>query len=288
MTLLDVRYRMGGPGGPEEYAAGHIPGAAYVDLDNDLASPPGIGGRHPFPTTGGFETAMRRVGVTADRPVVVYDDWSALAACRAWWLLRFHGHREVRVLDGGWSAWLAGGGQMEHGHGRTRPGDFTATPGQMPVVDVEEVLGVGVLIDARAAERYRGETNRSIRSPATSPGRVNVPTGDNLTAGGRFRPAEELRAIYAAVGAVPGADVAAYCGSGVTATHDVLALEIAGVTAALYPGSWSGLDHRSGPPGRDRSYQWIPLNTLANMICSDARVPSEAASPLAAAESGNT
>ncbi|WP_227463518.1 sulfurtransferase [Nocardioides lijunqiniae] len=240
-TLLDVRYRMGGPSGPDVYAAGHLPDAVYVDLDADLASPPGAGGRHPLPDPAAFEQAMRRVGVSSGRPVVVYDDWSAHAAGRAWWLLRLHGHPDVRVLDGGLSAWVADGGPVVRGSVAPEPGDFTRaeSPG-MPVVDADRVLDVEVLVDARAAERYRGEVEPVDPVAGHVPGAVNVPTSCNLADDGRFRSAEELRAVYAAVGAVPGADVAVYCGSGVTATHDVIAMELAGVTAALYPGSWSG------------------------------------------------
>jgi len=241
VTLLDVRYRMGGPGGPAEYAAGHLPGAAYVDLDADLASPPGPGGRHPLPEPADFEAAMRRAGVHADRPVVVYDDWTALAAGRAWWLLRYHGHGDVRVLDGGLAAWVADGGEVVSGTVTPAPGDFTVSgEAGMPMVEADDVLAVGVLVDARAAERYRGEVEPVDPVAGHIPGAVNVPTGRNLGADGRFRPAAELRAAYAEVGAVPGADVAAYCGSGVTAAHDVLAMEVAGIRAALYPGSWSG------------------------------------------------
>ncbi|UMG92172.1 sulfurtransferase [Nocardioides sp. TF02-7] len=239
VTVLDVRYRTGGPAGPEEHAAGHVPGAPYVDLDTALAAPPGPRGRHPLPPTAGFETAMRAVGVSDGRPVVVYDDWSGHAAARCWWLLRFHGHRDVRVLDGGWSAWTAAGLPVETGAPVVEPGDFTAVPGGLPVVTAEEVPAVGVLVDARAPERYRGETEPLDPVAGHVPGAVNVPTSRNLTADGRFRGAEELRALYAEVGAVPGADVAAYCGSGVTAALDVLAMEVAGIQAALYPGSWS-------------------------------------------------
>ncbi|MBM0126969.1 sulfurtransferase [Pimelobacter simplex] len=240
VTLLDVRYRTGAPAGPEEYAAGHVPGAAYVDLDRDLAAEPGERGRHPLPEPAVFEAAMRRAGVRADRPVVVYDDWSGHAAARAWWLLRYHGHLDVRVLDGGWTAWLEAGGEVETGEGRaSEAGDFDAVPGALPVVGVTSVQEVGVLVDARAAERYRGEVEPIDPVAGHVPGAVNVPTSRNLDASGRFRDRASLATTYAEVGAVPGADVAVYCGSGVTAAHDVLALELAGVTAALYPGSWS-------------------------------------------------
>jgi thiosulfate/3-mercaptopyruvate sulfurtransferase len=240
VTLLDVRYRMGGPGGPPEFARGHIPGAAYVDLDADLAAPPGTGGRHPLPATEDFQAAMRRVGVRDDRSVVVYDDWSSLAAARAWWLLRHHGHSDVRVLDGAWPAWVAAGGAVQVVAVPPEPGDFTARLGQLPVVEADRVLDVAVLVDARAPERYRGETEPVDPVAGHIPGAVNVPTTTNLRADGRFRGPEELRALYAAAGVTGGGETAVYCGSGVTAAHDVLALEIAGVRAALYPGSWSG------------------------------------------------
>ncbi|HEU4568578.1 MAG TPA: rhodanese-like domain-containing protein, partial [Marmoricola sp.] len=109
VTVLDVRYRLGGPSGLPEFAAGHVSGAAYVDLDRDLAGPPGNGGRHPLPDPARFAAAMRAAGVSGSRPVVVYDDWGARAASRCWWLLRHHGHDDVRVLDGGWPAWVAAG-----------------------------------------------------------------------------------------------------------------------------------------------------------------------------------
>jgi len=244
-AVLDVRYRMGGPPGAREFAAGHVPGAAYVDLDADLAAPPGPGGRHPLPETVVFEAAMRRAGVSGARPVVVYDDWAAHAAGRAWWLLRFHGHPDVRVLDGGWAAWVTDGGAVETGSGQAgEAGDFTARPGHLPLVEADDVPGVRVLVDARASERYRGESEPVDPVAGHIPGAVNVPTARNLTDDGRFRPGVELRALYAEVGATPAAgaagEVAAYCGSGVTAAHDILAMEVAGVRAALYPGSWSG------------------------------------------------
>ena len=241
-TVLDVRYRLGGPRGPQEYAAGHVPTAAYVDLDTDLAGAPGgaAGGRHPLPERAVLEAAMRRSGVSADRPVVVYDDWHGLAAGRCWWLLRHHGHRDVRLLDGGWAAWVAAGGTVETDTPSPTPGDFTATPGDASdVVDADGVGAVGVLIDARAPARYRGDEEPIDPIAGHIPGARNVPTAVNLGDDGRFRAVDELRELYAAVGAVPGADVAVYCGSGVTAVHDLIALERIGVRARLYPGSWS-------------------------------------------------
>jgi thiosulfate/3-mercaptopyruvate sulfurtransferase len=241
VTLLDVRYRLSRPL-EEEYVAGHLPGAAYVDLDRDLAAPPGAGGRHPLPEPAVFAAAMRRAGVRGDRPVVVYDDWAGHAAGRAWWLLRHHGHSDVRLLDGGLAAWVANGGSLAAGTVEAAPGDFSVStrgPG-MPVVSADRVPDVPVLVDARAPERYRGEVEPIDPVAGHIPGAVNVPTAVNLGADGRFRSAEQLRALYAAAGVTGETEVAVYCGSGVTAVHDIIALEIAGIRAALYPGSWSG------------------------------------------------
>ena len=300
VTLLDVRYRMGGPPGLPEYAAGHLPGAAYVDMDTALAAPPGHpdgrGGRHPLPDPEVFGAAMRSAGVSSDRPVVVYDDWGGHAAGRCRWLLRHHGHPAVRVLDGGWSAWVAEGGDVETGTPEVAAGDFRPGPGVLPVTEADRVLDVPVLVDARAAERYRGETEPVDPVAGRIPGAVNVPTSTNLGADGRFRSPEQLRALYEAAGVpLDGTEVAVYCGSGVTATHDLIALELLGVDRHPLPGLLVRLDHRPGPAGGSRltqedptTYQWMPLNTLASMICSDSRVPPETCSPLAAAESGKT
>lgn len=243
-TVLDVRYRTGGASGPEAYAAGHVPGAAYVDLDADLAGPPGEGGRHPLPHAAAFQAAMRRAGVRNDRPVVVYDDWAGQAAARAWWMLRHHGHPDVRVLAGAWPAWTRWDGPVETGPGAPpEPGDFTADPGHMPVVDADEVLSVPVLLDARAEERYLGRTEPIDPVAGHIPGAVSMPTSYNLYSDDDFQSPEELYVTYASVGATAQAgergDIAVYCGSGVTAAHDILAMEIAGIRAALYPGSWS-------------------------------------------------
>jgi thiosulfate/3-mercaptopyruvate sulfurtransferase len=241
VTVLDVRYLQGGPPGRELYEAGHVPGAAYVDLDEDLADPPGPGGRHPLPDPGRFEAAMRRAGVRDDRPVVVYDDWQGRAAARAWWLLRHHGHGDVRVLDGGWTAWREDGHPAEAGPAHVEPGDFTVSEDvHVAVVGPEEVPHVDVLIDARAPERFRGDTEPVDPVAGHVPGAVNVPTTANLDDRGRFLPPEALREVYDRVGAGTASSVAAYCGSGVTAAHDLLAMEVVGIRAALYPGSWSG------------------------------------------------
>ena len=247
-VLLDVRWRLGGPPGIDAYRAGHLPRASFVDLDADLATAPGPAGRHPLPELASFQAAMRRAGVSDGRPVVVYDEADATAAARAWWLLRYFGHRDVRVLDGGFRAWTAAGGQVATGPGaEPLPGDFTAEPGHMPVLDADAAAGLasrGALLDARARERYRGEKEPVDPVAGHIPGAISAPTTGNVGPDGRFLPSAGLRARFAALGVeangpVPGGNVGAYCGSGVAAAHEVLALEIAGIAASLYVGSWS-------------------------------------------------
>jgi thiosulfate/3-mercaptopyruvate sulfurtransferase len=243
VTVLDVRWQLGDPPGLQEYRRGHIPGAVFVDLESDLADPPGDRGRHPLPEAARFEAAMRRCGVRSGRPVVVYDATGGAAAARAWWLLRHHGHPEVRVLDGGWQAWLAQGGEGETADARPAPGDFVARPGAMPVLDAEGAARVaheGLLVDARAGERFRGEIEPVDPVAGHIPGAVNVPFQQHLAGPtGPFKEAGALTALYAQAGVAAGRTVGVYCGSGVTAAHGVLALEVIGVEAALYPGSWS-------------------------------------------------
>ena len=243
VTLLDVRWDVGVGARADLFEQGHIPGAAFVDLDRELSAPPGAGGRHPLPAPGEFEAAMRRAGVSERRPVVVYDGANSSAAARAWWLLRYFGHEDVRVLDGGLAAWAAGGGALERGPARPRePADFTARPGQMLVLDAAgaaELARHGLLLDARATERFRGESEPIDPVAGHIPGARNRPTTENVEPSGAFRGPAELQAAFEAVGAAPGVAVGAYCGSGVTAAHEVLALTLAGIDAALYPGSWS-------------------------------------------------
>lgn len=242
-ALLDVRWALGGPPGAEEYAAGHLPGAHYVDLDRELAAPPGAAGRHPLPDPEVFGAALRRAGVRADRPVVVYDAGPATSAARAWWLLRWAGHRDVRVLDGGLAAWTAAGGPLTTEAPADGGGDFKPEPGALPTVDAAgaaELARTGLLLDARAGERYRGEVEPVDPRAGHVPGAVSAPTTENLAADGRFRPAAELAARFRALGVEEASGVAVYCGSGVTAAHELLALAVAGHHgAALYPGSWS-------------------------------------------------
>ena len=243
-AVLDVRWALGGPPGIDGYRAGHIPGAVFVDLDTALAGPPGDGrGRHPLPDEAAFGAAMRAAGVDGARPVVVYDAGGGLSAARAWWLLRHAGHPDVRLLDGGLAAWEAAGLGVVPGDGDTPPrGEFRARFGAMPVLDAEaaaELARSGVLLDARAAQRYRGETEPVDPVAGHIPGAVSAPTTANLDTAGRFLPGDVIADRLARLGAGPGLAVGAYCGSGVTAAHEVLALELAGIRAALYAGSWS-------------------------------------------------
>jgi thiosulfate/3-mercaptopyruvate sulfurtransferase len=243
-TVLDVRWDVGNGPDREAYEDAHVPGAVFVDLDVDLAAKAGEGGRHPLPPARAFEAAMRRCGVLRERRVVVYDARGATAAARAWWLLRYFGHPDVRVLDGGLAAWRAGGFELNDEAPVVSEGDFVAVPGGMPVLDAAAAGALaldGVLIDARAAERFRGESEPIDPVAGHIPGAVNRPTTLNLDPeSGRFLEPAALRAAFEQLGVAPETPVGAYCGSGVTAAHEVLALVVAGFPqAALYAGSWS-------------------------------------------------
>lgn len=241
-TILDVRYRLGGPPGRPEYEAGHIPGAVYVDLESELAGAPGAGGRHPLPDPEVFGAAMRAAGVTADRDVVVYDAAQGWGAARAWWMLRWTGHTRVRVLDGGLAAWTAAGQPLETGTAEPVHGDFTPAVGSVPLLTADDAAALarrGLLLDARAAERYRGEVEPIDPVAGHIPGAVNAPTTENVSEDGCFLPSGVLAARFAELGAKDSAEVGVYCGSGVSAAHEVLALAVAGIPAALYVGSWS-------------------------------------------------
>lgn len=240
-TVLDVRWELSGPR-HQDYLTGHVPGAAFVDLDKALAEAPGTRGRHPLPGPERFARAMRRAGVRDTAPVVVYDAAASMAAARAWWLLRYYGHDDVRVLDGGLMAWTSAGYPLESGPTHVEPGDFVAAPGGMPLLDAvgaSELAGRGLLLDARAPERFRGEHDPVDPVAGHIPGAVNRPTTANVEPDGCFLPAGRLRDAFEHMGVRKGLEVGAYCGSGVTAAHEVLALELAGFPAALYAGSWS-------------------------------------------------
>lgn len=242
VVVLDVRWRLGGPPARADYQAGHIPGAAFVDLDADLAGTPGVGGRHPLPDRMRLQESLRSWGISADSAVVVYDDRDATAAARAWWVLRWAGHCDVRVLDGGWAGWLDRGFEVSVEEPSPARGDVTVRAGSMPVLDAAgaaRLARAGVLLDARAAPRYRGETEPVDPVAGHIPGALSAPTADNVDADGRFRPAAALRERFGELGVGAGTPVGVYCGSGVTAAHELLAMSLAGLDGALYAGSWS-------------------------------------------------
>jgi thiosulfate/3-mercaptopyruvate sulfurtransferase len=243
LVVLDVRWKLGGPPGHQTYLTGHVPGAVYVDLDTELAAHgEPTDGRHPLPELPALQRAARRWGVRSGSTVVVYDGEGNLSAARAWWLLRWGGLSDVRLLDGALPAWVAAGRPLATDDVVPAPGDVELRPGGLPTLDVDDVEAfavTGTLLDARAAERYRGEVEPIDPKAGHVPGAVSAPTGANLAPDGTFLPAAELRARFEAAGVTDGTPVAAYCGSGVTAAHEVAALAIAGYDAALYPGSWS-------------------------------------------------
>jgi thiosulfate/3-mercaptopyruvate sulfurtransferase len=250
-TLLDVRWELGGPPGRPQYLEGHIPAAAFVDLETALSGPPGDSGRHPLPSPETFGAAMRAAGVSGGRPVVVYDAGSSMAAARAWWVLRYFGHSRVFVLDGGFSGWLAAGHAIERGARSIEPGDFVPRAGGMPLLDAAEaarVAGAGVLLDARAPERFRGEVEPIDPVAGHIPGAVNLPSTSLVDGRGRLLDAGALRERFAGAGVRFGVPVGAYCGSGVAAAQEVLALEVAGFRGALYVGSWSEWIRDPGRP----------------------------------------
>ncbi|HEY7813943.1 MAG TPA: sulfurtransferase, partial [Nakamurella sp.] len=210
------------------------------DLDTDLCGPPGAGGRHPLPEASQLQAAVRQAGVRGDRPVVAYDYGDGMAAARFWWTLRWAGHGDVRVLDGGFPAWVAAGLPVVTEVGAPEIGDFMVRPGRLPVLDADGAAALaqtGVLIDARVGARFRGETEPIDPVAGRVPGAVNVPYAELVQPDGRLLSADELRSRF---GISAGTRVGAYCGSGVTAAHTILALAAAGVEdPELYAGSWS-------------------------------------------------
>jgi thiosulfate/3-mercaptopyruvate sulfurtransferase len=242
-TVLDVRWRLAGPPTRADYLAAHIPGAVFIDLDSKLCGVPGEGGRHPLPEPAALQEVLRVAGVSEDRPVVCYDAGDSQAAARLWWTLRWAGHPAVRVLDGGFAAWRAGKRPVEPGTATPPAGDFTVRPGRLPVLDAVEaarLTGSGVLLDARVPARYRGETEPVDKVAGHIPGAVNLPAAELVGPDGYLLPPDALRERFAAAGVRGDRPVGAYCGSGVTAAHTVLALTVAGFPdAALYVGSWS-------------------------------------------------
>jgi thiosulfate/3-mercaptopyruvate sulfurtransferase len=262
LVVVDCRWVLGTPGAGERlYEQGHVPGAAFLDVDGDLSAPAGDAGRgrHPLPDGRDFQAAARRSGISGDTRVVAYDEAGEGGAARLWWLLRHFGHDGAAILDGGAVAWREAGGPLESGHAQPGAGDFKARPRDddvAPLGEVRERALAGdpslVLIDARTPERYRGEREPVDPVAGHIPGAANLPFG-SLAAGGRFGDRDELQERLTAAGATQGADVVAYCGSGVTAAVVVAAAEAAGIGGIrLYAGSWSewcrlGLPAETGP-----------------------------------------
>jgi len=243
VRVLDVRWRLDRPDGRPEYLAGHIPGAVYVDLDTELAEHGApTDGRHPLPSVANLQLAARRWGIDDGDTVVVYDDLKNLSSARAWWLLRYAGVGDVRVLDGSLRAWTASGRAVEQGDVVPLPGSITLAYGHLPVLGIDEAAALpqsGILLDARAGERYRGDVEPIDPRAGHIPGALSAPTTENVGEDGRFLEPAVLAARFAGLGVTGDASVGVYCGSGVTAAHDALALTIAGFEPALYPGSWS-------------------------------------------------
>ncbi|HUR61440.1 MAG TPA: sulfurtransferase [Candidatus Thermoplasmatota archaeon] len=247
-VFVDCRYDLMDPEkGVREYAKGHIPGAYFAHVDRDLAGPVGDGrkGRHPLPIPGAFQRWVAAHGIAPATQVVCYDDAAGQWASRLWWLLRHYGHANVAVLDGGLTRWKATNGPLRTQHEKSRGTvAFTGKPGSMPTVDADGVAKAAEtglrLVDARAAERYRGDVEPVDKRAGHIPGAVSVPFAGNVGADMRFLSHDALRERFEAAGVIDSKGVAIYCGSGVTSAHDVLAMEVAGMgTAALYPGSWS-------------------------------------------------
>jgi thiosulfate/3-mercaptopyruvate sulfurtransferase len=247
-VVLDVRWSLGATDPRGEHDRGHIPGSRYVDLETELAGPGAAdAGRHPLPDPHELAARATGWGVGPGTAVVVYDDNGGMSAARLWWLLRWIGHDAVRLLDGGLAAWRAAGGEVEHGPDPEpvpSSSPLRARPGSLPTVSTAEIVAgtVGQLVDARAAERYRGEVEPIDPVAGHIPGAVNVPTAGNLGPDGTFLEPAALRERFTAAGLGEGEPVVAYCGSGITAAHELLALEVAGLGAgaALYAPSWSG------------------------------------------------
>jgi thiosulfate/3-mercaptopyruvate sulfurtransferase len=249
LVVADVRWYLQGRRGIDAYREGHLPTATFVDIDRDLSSPQGPGrpGRHPLPQADAFAAFLARIGVAAGDVVVAYDDSGGGTAARLWWLLRYFGHEGGRVLDGGITAWTAAGRPLETAAPPRKPAPpMHLVPRTAMVADKNRVrelssLAQGVLLDARAAERFEGAVEPVDARPGHIPGAKNAPFVGNLdAASGRFLAPDALRARYAALGVGERSPVVAYCGSGVTACHDLLALSLAGRDdALLYEGSWS-------------------------------------------------
>jgi len=244
-AILDVRWRLDQPDGRAAYLAGHLPGAVYVSLEDELSdhTRPGLG-RHPLPTGSALQDSARRWGLRPDQPIVVYDDWNRAGSARAWWVLTACGLGDVRILDGGLPAWVAAGGVLQTGPVSPPAGDIIVVhddlyAGGRPVLTADDISGgaVTTVLDARAPERFRGELEPVDPVAGHIPGARNVPSMAVLGPDGRYLPDVRLAALVDEIGV--GDSVGVYCGSGVTASVVLAALNIAGVDGGLFPGSWS-------------------------------------------------
>ena len=250
VRVLDFRWYLGEPErGQEEYEAGHVPGAVFVDLEDVTGETKvsGEGGRHPLPTRAQFESAMRRAGVERSTRVVAYDDAGGSVAARLWWLLKIHGHDRVQVLDGGIQSWTDG---VEQGTNAVEPGDFEADdPDLSDVLTYDEMTKLGddsVIVDVRGGERYRGDTEPIDPIAGHVPGAKNAFWQQFLMDDGKIASPDELRARFEKLGVSEG-NAVIYCGSGVVACQTKLALEGAGLgPVRIYAGGWSDWSNRPG------------------------------------------
>ena len=244
LRIADVRWSLSGPPGRDRHAEGHIPGAVFIDAEDELSSPGEGPGRHPVPSATKLAAILGRAGIGDDHVVVAYDDAGGSIAARLWWLYRHYGHDgDCAVLDGGIAAWTDAGNALSTDVPANPAATWTPGPPADDLVGTDEVAamlgGDALLLDARAAERYRGETEPIDPRAGHIPGAVSAPFTSNLGADGRFLTPDALRARYASLGA-DDRPVVAYCGSSLSATHDLLAMELAGIDGGrLYEGSWS-------------------------------------------------
>lgn len=264
LKLLDVRWQLGRSDGAAQYAQGHIPGAIYVDLETELASSAGELGRHPLPSPDQLAQSIARWGVTPQTPVVIYDAVAGMSAARAWWLLRWAGFENVQILDGGLPAWTAQGGKLEQASQVPTASNPAVQEGHMPTLTIDQAGTFpqeALLIDARAHERFKGETEPIDPRAGHIPGALNIPTGSLVNPDGTLKSVAELTQIYAQAGVledtealthgewpVQSQDVGVYCGSGVTACHQIAVLASLGIDSALFPGSWSQWSQDSSRP----------------------------------------
>ena len=254
-AILDVRWRLDQPDGCAGYLAGHIPGAVYVSLEDELTDHARTGrGRHPLPSGADLQAAARRWGLAENQSVVVYDDWNRAGSARAWWVLTAAGLADVRILDGGLSAWTRAGGALQCGASTPASGDVTLThddlySGGRQTLTADQVSGprASILLDARAPERFRGEVEPIDPVAGHIPGARNLPSTTVLAEDGTFLPETDLMALLEQTDVDVSSPVGVYCGSGITASVILAALCATGIDAALFPGSWS---QWSSEPGR--------------------------------------